>query len=518
MIEEENDLERGMEDIARRYRSRPGFRLADYAEVGLPVYRLTIQGFVLARKPISPIEEFILKAIDVGLGSVKEIGDFLGLETQIVEDGLATLVQNDDAYLMAGAGERFQTLALTQKGRQTLARAQTIFPEERTLQVNFDGLTRKPIASSWFSKGVELRQEGIREISPHRSRPDVGELKLNEVEKVIRQTLGEIESGRTLLAIKGIERRDLFFQKAVALVYTAVEGDDVQVGFAVDGRISPDHEAAFAKADGPRKSGIIQEIRCKVEAPEDAIAKECSQDRSALRGYVRSRKAVEIAGGGQSGLKLLHQVEVEELQSAASKALGELQEARVKAGKVETSAEKAAADEELKVLAGRLAKAEAALASIPVRQLEVYEHAPLLERALIESKERLLIISPWIRAKVVNKTFVRRLEGLLRRGVLVYIGYGLGEEEDRANPSDVRAEEDLEKLSNRYENFKFVRLGDTHAKVLISDREFWVNTSFNWLSFKGDPNRTFRDERGTYVGLSEQIDKTFFSLVGRFEP
>jgi phosphatidylserine/phosphatidylglycerophosphate/cardiolipin synthase-like enzyme len=142
-----------------------------------------------------------------------------------------------------------------------------------------------------------------------------------------------------------------------------------------------------------------------------------------------------------------------------------------------------AANEELKLLSGRLAKAEAALASIPVRQLEVYEHAPLLEKALIESKERLLIISPWIRAKVVNRSFVRRLEGLLRNGVLVYIGYGLGEEEDRANPSDLRAEEDLAKLADRYENFKFIRLGDTHAKVLICDREFWVNTSFNWLSF-----------------------------------
>jgi hypothetical protein len=44
-----------------------------------------------------------------------------------------------------------------------------------------------------------------------------------------------------------------------------------------------------------------------------------------------------------------------------------------------------------------------------------------------------------------------------------------------------------------------------------------VVTSFNWLSFKGDPKRTFRDERGLLVSLAEQIDDQFDEMIRRFE-
>jgi len=59
-------------------------------------------------------------------------------------------------------------------------------------------------------------------------------------------------------------------------------------------------------------------------------------------------------------------------------------------------------------------------------------------------------------------------------------------------------------------------LGDTHAKILISDTKFAVVTSFNWLSFKGDPHRTFRDERGTLVSDPQKINELFNDLIERF--
>jgi phosphatidylserine/phosphatidylglycerophosphate/cardiolipin synthase-like enzyme len=60
-------------------------------------------------------------------------------------------------------------------------------------------------------------------------------------------------------------------------------------------------------------------------------------------------------------------------------------------------------------------------------------------------------------------------------------------------------------------------LGDTHAKILISDAKFAVTTSFNWLSFKGDRDRTFRDERGTLVSDPQKIDELFDSYRSRFK-
>ena len=58
--------------------------------------------------------------------------------------------------------------------------------------------------------------------------------------------------------------------------------------------------------------------------------------------------------------------------------------------------------------------------------------------------------------------------------------------------------------------------GNTHAKVLIKDRDFAAITSFNWLSFAGDPNRTFRDEQGILLRRPELVEQKFSELEPRF--
>ena len=57
-----------------------------------------------------------------------------------------------------------------------------------------------------------------------------------------------------------------------------------------------------------------------------------------------------------------------------------------------------------------------------------------------------------------------------------------------------------------------VRLQNTHAKILIFDG-LWITTSFNWLSFKGDPNRTYRMEEGTLVQIQSEVDKAYRQYV-----
>ncbi|MEQ8462135.1 hypothetical protein [Coleofasciculus sp. E1-EBD-02] len=53
-------------------------------------------------------------------------------------------------------------------------------------------------------------------------------------------------------------------------------------------------------------------------------------------------------------------------------------------------------------------------------------------------------------------------------------------------------------------------------QTAVSDSKFAIVTSFNWLSFKGDPNRTFRDERGTLVSDSQKIQELFDKEMKRF--
>jgi phosphatidylserine/phosphatidylglycerophosphate/cardiolipin synthase-like enzyme len=170
----------------------------------------------------------------------------------------------------------------------------------------------------------------------------------------------------------------------------------------------------------------------------------------------------------------------------------------------------------LKTAEERLLEAESRAKDIGFRYLSVVDHPPLLADAVKTAKQRLLIISPWISAGVVDGAFLKNLEATLRRGVKVYIGYGISGEEHTKPIDQNYGLKQLIALSNKHPEFHLKRFGNTHAKVLIKDSEFSATTSFNWLSFKGDPNRTFRDEQGVLVHSAEAINSKFEELLLRF--
>ncbi len=141
-----------------------------------------------------------------------------------------------------------------------------------------------------------------------------------------------------------------------------------------------------------------------------------------------------------------------------------------------------------------------------VRSVSVFEHPDLLAEALATAKKRLLIISPWVRRAVVNTDFLAKIETRLRRGVPVTIAHGYGDDDSGSDPDALQK---LQNLASRFpDRFTFVRLKNTHAKILIFD-EHWVSTSFNWLSFRGDPDRTYRMEEGTLVSIPNRVDKQY---------
>lgn len=75
----------------------------------------------------------------------------------------------------------------------------------------------------------------------------------------------------------------------------------------------------------------------------------------------------------------------------------------------------------------------------------------------------------------------------------------------------------LRELADEFANLLLRRLGDTHAKVLIQDSEFYVTTSFDWLSFRGDPSRPFREEWGTMVRDCRAVDELYDKVAKRFD-
>ncbi len=139
-----------------------------------------------------------------------------------------------------------------------------------------------------------------------------------------------------------------------------------------------------------------------------------------------------------------------------------------------------------------------------------YEHAPWLEHALENSKKRLLIMSPWVNDRVVNRAFIEQIERLLSRNVQVVIAWGFGtDRESEAKKSSSWSLRQLLRLSRRYDkNFRFIKMNESHAKVLISD-DVYIATSFNWLSFMGDKRRKYRTEFGEMRNLPSIVNQRY---------
>ena len=154
-----------------------------------------------------------------------------------------------------------------------------------------------------------------------------------------------------------------------------------------------------------------------------------------------------------------------------------------------------------------------------IRDVDTFEHVIYLEKALKAARSRILIISPWIKGNVVNDVFVSHLEDRIRKGVRVDIVYGYKNQKER-NSDDYRgshknALQKLYALMKKYpQKMEIHELDDSHAKIMLFD-DVVIKTSFNWLSFKGDPERTYRFESGTYIENSSHSDEVYAQIIAR---
>jgi hypothetical protein len=456
-----------IEAIAQKFaHARADYELVSYGEVGLPFYRIAINAHVLEHKPIEPFAEFALRSISSGVTEPDEIGNLLGLEEAVIDATLASLVEGDSLALRPGDGGG-TVVALTPKGRVTLDSAVEIVPEDAVIEIDYDGLLRRPVPyiDRWLAP-VELKNLGIREIPPSPTRPpEVRDIDISGVESMIRILGDRRQAKRDLLAFRSLERKRRF-QTAVALVYRGDDPTDIQVAFAIDGILSPAHEDAFARSRYKRKL-----IGGDAVAPAEAIV-EGVLGKELVESARRADRVIHADVSPEPGTDPLAETEVRppELDDTS------------------------------------------AVSGDPVRMLETFEHPAFLQEALVGATDRLVIVSPWVRRSIVDKKFIRQLEERLEAGVDVFVGWGITPPSELDIDIDSQVLKEFERLTQRFKfTFAYRRLGNTHAKVLICDRRFLIITSFNWLSFKGDPKRTFRDERGTLVALPDMIDEQFES-------
>lgn len=109
------------------------------------------------------------------------------------------------------------------------------------------------------------------------------------------------------------------------------------------------------------------------------------------------------------------------------------------------------------------------------------------DRALVESKKELDILSPWLASNVVNEKFYNKIEILLERGVVVKILYGI-KERSKGKSVDEKTKDVAIVMEKRFSKYKNFHLEETnsHGKMLLCDDSFYIITSYNFLSFSGN--------------------------------
>lgn len=443
------------DETARFHADRPGYELLDYAEVALPIYKVTLRVLLLQHTPLTPMYEFVLKSIRLGIDTREEIAACLGIPAAMVEETLRALHQSEELEMVLGSEgpERFM---LTRRGEKTTTDLERVRPEQQTIRIFFDGLTREPIDASAVNllSGRDAQDLGMREIPAlPNSKISVSDIDIVAASRILSKERSG-EGRRDLLSIKEVERRQRLHMPAIAMVFQEIGGGDVELLFASDGMMLDDHNRRFALAEGPKKTRLLEGFTKAQVAAQDSFSRK-------LR--TLSRAAEPQPSTGRK----------------------------------------------------RTLRAKSPVADGTVQPVSVHEHPQILWDAIKTAQDRVLIICPWITDRVVDKPALATFEKMLKRDVRLYIGYGIEEDnEGRKRRRDIP--QGLLDLSKKYENFHLRDFGDTHEKVLIKDCDFEVVGSFNWLSFRGDPERKLRREHSLKVVDPAYVESQFAVFESRF--
>lgn len=451
--------------LAQRYAAeRPGLTLVDIEDAALPMAWLGVEVLAQERKRVPLLDEFVLRFVQAGVSTAEELSALLGLEPALVDATIADQLALDHIERRV-APDGVWRVALNSVGQQVATDLAAVLPKEESLGLAFDLLAWHVTAfpRAWLLTRDEAKERGLRTLP---SRPgSVTDLDVtpNAINRVLEVT-AEDEVQVQVLRVQKLTRRARLLLPVKLLIYADEAGVEVQLGVVVDGELSVLHEIELNKLGGAER------LEIKVAAP--AVAPELPAELSDER---------------------ISAADVEALLAEASAADASAAEGRESDPETITTAR----------------AARQLLDQMPVRSVGVFEHRDLLKDALGGVRKRLLIISPWVKRAVVNTEFLASLERALRRGVPVDIAHGYGDDDTGSDEDALRR---LNNLAGRFGTLKVTRLRSTHAKILIADG-LWVTTSFNWLSFRGDPAREYRMEEGVLVRIRDQVDAAYERYV-----
>ncbi len=484
-----------IEELARqKANSVPNSTLVKYYEAGIPQWHLESILTMLKPKKISVLQEFILKFVSVGICDVSEIGSFLGMNISSINNAVAIL-QKDNLISV----DIFQSkLKITEKGEDALKEAATIVPENIEYPLYVDGLIGNVyLDTRRLYNSKELRNFMIKPINAIVEKPTLDDLEYEEVNRAIISFKKNhaFEKDRLeghLQEVSNVMKTYVEYKKVNVLVFMNKSNDiEIQV---FDGSFRNDEYSIELQRQYNNNSSVFDFDTYEVEyesddetllnvIPQDIIdsAKSFSYKDSILEREISNLT---------SQLDVIKESDDDEKESESATERIHFLEEKIK----EMKSERKSAD----------------------RILSTYDHRPLLLDALDNANSSVIIVSPWIKVGGLNNEIIGRIEKALQRGVSVIIGYGISKKKD-SDKCILRQLNCIHAKKPYGKKLLLIRLSNTHEKVLIKDNEYMVITSFNWLSFKGDPNRGFRQETGYYTESKDVIRQMKENLSNRMD-
>jgi len=387
-------------DVARRHQFREGMKLVDFGEVGLPVFRLTLEAVTMAYRSMPTIQEFVMRCLALGETGEAAISRMLGLKLDVVAGAINALVSDGYVARLPNAGAE-AAFKLTEAGDLRLAQEREEVPQEEMLVIDYDATRRLPLRLTGESvvRAFELNNSGAIQIRPYPvDAPAIEDLSLLDVTKVIRRQAGD-DFKRTVLALKRVVRRNNVFREAVALVYAAEQTDEIQVAFAIDDKLSEPHELAFAQNAGPRKMGFVKSV-----------------------GAADAHRRLEKLVGRAMIKRLPDPLELKSARKEEAEAAADVASVRPVAERVAGRARQT--DPSVAALAAaeeRLQVARYALDAMEVRPLACFEIEDLLDEALKSARRSLLVTSAGLQGVILDGFRLRTLDQLAASGVKIEI-------------------------------------------------------------------------------------------------
>lgn len=452
--------------VARHYQDLPGFDLFTAYSAGIPIHRLSVSLLVQEASPVDPIDLFMLRGIKEGLTSPRVLSKFFGLEELDVDNALANMLH--DRWIVASppASDGDSVLTILDTGHRTLEEGLAYTQQVREAEVWVDALTSDvelKIPRRRLMRPRDLRDLELFPLQERYPKPRASaDIDFNGLQAAVASAGSSVWAGtkvNLLLDVLGVTPRGIGYKRAEVLVFQGTETNDADFFVFDSGIRHPGWETALRRLED-EKGQVL---------PVEPIPEE--QDVAQFK-----RELDWIASQSELESKVLHE---RTLEGAP--------------GQVDTRSR----------LREELSRAEIAMEAMRSRDarqrlVRNHENRQIWLEVLSGDAARYVAMEfPWITREAFDDEIILQMQGALRRGVNLWLSWGLADRE-RPDPGDPRVIERLKEMSRRRDPGRLTvkYRGNTHRKVLLWDGEYVLVGSFNFGSFRGDPRKPVRHEIG----------------------